>query len=35
MRPIRTIVPLALGLVALAVAGCHCDWRSSSVPLER
>ena len=23
MRPIRTLVPLALGLVALAVAGCQ------------
>jgi hypothetical protein len=36
MRPIRTIVPLALGLVALAVAGCQSrpDQPPASVPTQ-
>jgi hypothetical protein len=36
MRPIRTIVPLTLGLVALAVAGCHSrpDQPTAPVPTQ-
>jgi hypothetical protein len=32
MRPIRTLAPLALGLVALAVAGCHRPSESTTTP---
>jgi len=32
MRPIRTIVPLAFGLVALAVAGCQSQPDQSTAP---
>ena len=36
MRPIRTIAPLALGLVALALAGCHSrpDQPAAPVPTQ-
>src|SRR5215216_4802136 len=32
MRPIRTLAPLALGLVALAVAGCQRSSESTTTP---